>query len=47
MDSYIYNADRKDKGNTFKPYLREKKTVVVLKTLVFERAWASGLVHPA
>ena len=29
---------------TQKPYLPEKKTVVVLKTLVLERAWAPSLV---
>ena len=42
----LYNTDCNDKGNTLRPYLREKKTVVVLKTLVFERAWAPSLVHP-
>jgi len=42
----LYNADCKDKGNTLRPYLPEKKTVVVLKTLVFERAWAPSSVHP-
>ena len=42
----LYNADCKDKGNTLKPYLPEKKSVVVLKTLVFEHAWVPGLVYP-
>ena len=42
----LYIADCKDEGNTLKPYLPEKKTVVVLKTLVLERAWAPSLVHP-
>ena len=40
MDNYSYVADSKDEGNTLKPYSPEKKTVVVLKTLVRERAWA-------
>ena len=31
-------ADCKDEGNTLKPYLPEKKTVVVFKTLVLEHA---------
>jgi len=42
----LYNADWKDKGNTLKSYLPEKKTLGVLKTLVFECAWAPSLVHP-
>ena len=29
--------------NTLKPYLPEKKTAVVLKTLVLEHAWVPGL----
>ena len=33
------DANCKDEGNTLKPYLPEKKTVVVSKTLVLERAW--------
>ena len=43
----LYIADCKDDGNVLKPYLPEKKTVVVLKTLVLERAWVPSLVHPA
>ena len=42
----LYIADCKDEGNTVKPYLPEKKTVVVSTTLVLERAWAPSLVHP-
>ena len=42
----LYNADCKDEGNTLEPYLPEKKTVVVLKTLVLECAWVPSLVHP-
>ena len=40
-----YNANCKNKGKTLKQYLREKKTVVVLKTLVFECVWAPSLVQ--
>ena len=39
-----YIIDCKDEVNTQKPYLPEKKTVVVLKTLVLERAWVPSLV---
>jgi len=35
-----------NEGNAPKPYLPANKTVVVLKTLVLEHAWAPGLVHP-
>ena len=43
----LYNADCKDKGNTLiKAIFTKNKTVVVLKMLVFECAWAPSLVHP-
>ena len=42
----LYIGDCKGEGNTLKPYVAEKKTVVVFKTLVLERAWAPNLVHP-
>ena len=38
----LYNADCKDEGNRLKAYL---KTVIVLKRLVCERAWAPSLVY--
>lgn len=46
LHGQLYIANCEDEGNTLKPHLSEKKTVIVLKTLVFERAWAPGLVHP-
>ena len=39
-------ADCKGEGNTLKPYLPEKKTVVVSKTLVLKCVWVPSLVHP-
>ena len=43
----LYNADCKDKGNTLiKAIFTENKSVVVLKMLLFECAWAPSLVHP-
>ena len=46
LHGQLYIADCKDEGNTLKPYLPKKKTVVVLKMLVRECAWAPSLVHP-
>ena len=46
LHGQLYITDCKDEGNTLKPYLPEKKTLVVLKTLVLECAWAPRLVHP-
>ena len=43
----LYIADCKGEGNTLKPYLPEKKTEVVLKTLVHERVQAPSLATPA
>ena len=44
LHGQLYIIDCKDEGNTQKPYLPEKKTVVVLKTLVLERAWVPCMV---
>ena len=41
----LYNADCKYEGDRLKPYLPEKMTVVVLKMLVFECAWAPSLLY--
>ena len=46
LHGQLYIADSNDEGNTLKPYSSEKKTVVVLETLVLEHACASNLVQP-
>lgn len=46
VDNYkCISLTAKTEGNTLKPYLATKKTVVVLKTVVLERAWVADLVH--
>ena len=45
MDNCVSLPAKTKVITTLKQYLSEKKTVVVLKTLVIERVWKPGLVH--